>query len=480
VAREEPRRRADGLLRAGRWREAVPLLEATLARAPDDPGALNDLGVALRNLGRHGEALACLERALLARPADAGLHGNRGVALLHLRRHADALAAFDAALALDPGAPMHWYNRGIALARIGRFEEAVAANDRALALDPRCREALLNRGNALRDLRRDDEARASLEAALALDPDDPDARFGMAVFELQRGRFERGWPLHESRPSNRPTPQAAAGMPMPPWLGAQPVAGKTILLLAEQGLGDTIQFCRYAPLLAARGAKPVLVAPAGLSALLRSLGESVTVAGPGANVAGVDCWTPLPSLPLACGTTLRTIPATVPYLHADPALRGAWRARLGPRRGLRVGLAWSGSPHHHNDANRSLPPELLGPLLATGAEFHALQPDAAAFPSHGALVVHGAALKEFSDTAGLAAELDLVVSVDTSVAHLAGALGLPVWILLPYAPDFRWLLDREDSPWYPTARLFRQARPGDWAGVVARVAEAMRRTRPRA
>jgi hypothetical protein len=264
------------------------------------------------------------------------------------------------------------------------------------------------------------------------------------------------------------------------WLGGDPVAGKTVLLHAEQGYGDTLQFCRYAPLVAALGATVVLEVPLALKPLLGSLrGVSLLVAKGGVTPA-FDLHCPLMSLPLAFATRLDTIPADVPYLQADPVRRQAWRQRLdevsAPGR-CRVGLAWSGNPRHNNDENRSIRLEQLAPLYGLDATFVSLQPlvrerDKACLAQSG-IVNPGAELTDFADTAALMDALDLVICVDTSVAHLAGALGRPLWVLLPRVPDWRWLLDRDDSPWYPTARLFRQDKPGDWPATIGNAVQAL-------
>jgi hypothetical protein len=268
----------------------------------------------------------------------------------------------------------------------------------------------------------------------------------------------------------------------PLWIGAEPVAGKTVLLHAEQGFGDTLQFCRYASLVAARGATVVLEVPGGLKTVLTSLSGITQIVTEGDSQPPFDLQCPLMSLPLAFGTDLKTIPAVTPYLHADAGRRRAWQARLDgvglPGR-LRVGLAWSGNPKHKNDENRSISLATLAPLYGLDATFVSLQPevrerDSATLAQSGILDFRHD-LVDFAETAALIDTLDLVISVDTSAVHLAGALGRPLWILLPRVPDWRWMLEREDSPWYPDARLFRQDRPGDWPAVIERITHAFRR-----
>jgi len=278
-----------------------------------------------------------------------------------------------------------------------------------------------------------------------------------------------GWEENEARlldPRFRPY---ATDIPGLRWHGPEPVRGCSVLLLSEQGFGDTLQFCRYAPLLRQRGARVVLQVPKPLAPLLRGLAD--TVASPGEGLPTCEFWCPLMSLPRAFRTTPESVPPA-PYLAADPVLTRSWKRRLGPRRGLRVGLAWAGNAEHPQDALRSLPEGALAKLLEVpGIEAHALQPDAR--PADPRIQAHPE-IADFADAAALAGLMDLVVSADTATAHLAGALGRPVWILLAHAADFRWMLDRSDTPWYWSARLFRQARPRDWGAVVDSVARELR------
>jgi hypothetical protein len=293
------------------------------------------------------------------------------------------------------------------------------------------------------------------------------------MLKLLLGDYEEGWELYEWRWKDwgrdfvRPFPQ-------PLWLGDAPIAGKTLLIHPEQGLGDFIQCCRYIPMVEAMGAKVLVEVTAPLVPLISTLKGSFSVVRSGQPLPHFDFHCPIMSLPLAFRTTVETIPANVPYLFADPARKALWQQRLGPRTRMRVGLAWSGNPSHKNDLNRSMPFRALAPWLALAVDFHVLQKDirpedAAALAQFPNVQVHSAELGDFADTAALADEMDLVISVDTSVAHLAGALGRPLWVLLPFNPDYRWFLDRSDSPWYPSATLFRQPALGDWDSVVAAV-----------
>jgi hypothetical protein len=372
------------------------------------------------------------------------------------RGHAGAaLGLIEAALKIDPGAGGAWSNRGLALATLDRDSEALASFDQALALAPDDPDTLNNRGSLLLKLARPADALAALDRV-------GDYRGGFARHEMRLRRS--GMPAYRR-----------FGKPL--WLGEYPLHRKTILLHAEQGLGDTIQFARYAPLLARRGAKVVLEVPAELATLLRRLDGVAGVVARGAPLPGFDVHCPMGSLPLALATEPATIPAEIPYLAASPERIAAWRPRLAALASPRVAIAWSGRAAHPNDRNRSLALSRLEPLLDLdqvsfiSAQREVSDPDAATLAAMAHITAIGAELRDFDDTAAVLALADLVITVDTSVAHLAGATGRPTWILLPFAPDWRWMLGRDDSPWYPTARLYRQPASGDWESVIARVRE---------
>jgi len=299
-----------------------------------------------------------------------------------------------------------------------------------------------------------------------------------ALLRLTLGQFEIGWRKYESRWQKSEFAGLIQPFRQPRWTGAEDVAGKTVLLHAEQGLGDVIQFCRYAPLLAQRGAKVIVAAHRPLKPFLQTLRGVAQVICNGDPLPPFDFYSPLMSLPWAFGTRLETVPAEVPYLHPDPVRIERWAERLGPRRRMRVGLAWSGDPRLAHDHRRSIPVRTLEPLLAAPADFVCLskfvrEGDEEEMRRLG--VLHfGEELTDFAETAALADHMDLIVSVDTSIAHLAGALALPLWLLIADPPEYRWMLEREDSPWYPTARLFRQHSRGDWPEVIARVSRSLR------
>ncbi len=509
---------ANALKDLGRLEEAVASYDRALALQPDLAPALCNRGIALHALKRHTQALASLDAALARAPGIAEAHLNRGTVLDDLKHHEEALASYDKALALRPEYAEALSNRGVALHALGRDDEALECFDRALMVRPDYAEALTHRGATLDAMRRYDEALASYNRAIALKPDHADAygNRGTAFYNLKRldealadfdralglrpdlpevhwnqatarlitGDYARGFAEYEWRWRRETMASSRRDFRAPLWRG-EDVAGKTVLLHSEQGFGDSIQFCRYAPALAARGARVILEVEAPLQRLMTTLvtplADGIEVIARGSPVPAFDAYCPLLSLPLAFGTRLATVPSDTPYLHARTQDIAAWNERLGDKRRPRIGLAWSGNPNHLRDAERSIAFQALLPLFDLEAGFVSVQKDVRAadadvLAGHSGILQVGEHLKDFADTAALIAALDLVVTVDTSVAHLAGALGKPVWLLLPTIPDWRWLLEREDSPWYPTARLFRQDETRRYEGVIARVREALNRS----
>jgi Flp pilus assembly protein TadD len=454
--------------------EALASFARSLALKPDDPDVLNGRGRVLLGLHEPARALADLDQAVALKPDHVGALINRGNALAALGRLDEALAQYDALLAADPAHPALHFNRGVALGHLGRHADAIAAYDQALVGRPRHPATLLNRGVALQALNRHQEAIESFENVLGLAPADPDAKHNAALSRLTLGDYRKGFAQYEARFLRSGMPGHRRGLGKPLWLGEFPPQRKTILLHAEQGLGDTIQFARYAPLVARMGAKVVLEVPAELSGLLGQL-AGVTVVERGTTLPAFDLHCPLGSLPLALGTEPASIPAQIPYLAASAERIAHWRERLANLAQPRVALVWAGAAAHPNDRNRSLPLAQLAPLLDLApVSFISLQrelssEDAAMLAGMGRVVSLGPELRDFDDTAAVLALCDVAIAVDTSLAHLAAAMGRPTWILLPFRPDWRWMLARDDSPWYPGARLYRQPAAGDWPSVVARV-----------
>ena len=458
-----------------RYGEAFAAYDRALALKPDFTDAIVARGNVFYQMGRHAEALAEYDRALAMEPDFAYGFNNRGNALQALGRHDEALASFERALALKPGYVEAHNNRGNALIELNRHEEALADYDAAIAAKPFA-FALINRGSALRYLGRTAEAMACFDQAIALDPKMPEAHWNKALLALALGDYESGFAGYEWRWRGA-TELSPRGFAQPQWQG-EDIAGKTILLHAEQGYGDSIQMLRYLPLIKARGARVLLELPDSLMPLLGRHAEGVVVFNKGTALPAFDLHCPLMSLPLAFGTRIDTVPAEVPYLFAPAGRVARMALRLPQTRARRVGLVWSGKPSHKNDHNRSITLSRLKPLLdVPGTSFVSLQREyrdadrdaLVALP----ILRLDAAITDFADTAAAIAALDLVIAVDTAVAHLAGSLGKPLWVLLSHVQDWRWLIAREDNPWYPTARLFRQGPDGDWDPVIGRVAAAL-------
>jgi tetratricopeptide (TPR) repeat protein len=477
--------RANALMLLDRPADALADYDRVLARAPGRVDALYHGGAALLALDRFDEALAWFERLLAVNPTHADALDGRGAALDQLGRSEEAVAAFDKALALQPDSGSAWSNRGQALMNLQRPEAALACFDRALAVRPGLPVALHNRAIVLAEMSRIGEAISSYEAAIAVRPDYAEARFGRSLCLLLQGDYRDGWRAFESRWETSQLRGARRTFAQPLWLGDEDVRGKTVLLHAEQGLGDTVQFCRFARLVAARGADVVLDVQPELRALVRSLGPSIAVMT-SAEEPAFDLHCPLMSLPLALGVTLGSLAGEARYLAAPAEKIEAWRARLGPPTRPRIGLVWAGNPRKQVlhlsriDRQRSVAFDQLAPLLAQGYAFYSLQKgdgataELGASPHRARVIDLTPAISDFADTAALIENLDLVITVDTAVAHVAGALGKPVWLMNRFNTCWRWSTDRDDSPWYPTMHIFRQPAPGDWQTVIARIAAALR------
>lgn len=458
---------------AGHIDEAARLYRLVLGVEPAQPDALHLLGVLLAQAGDVPAAVRGIARALRIRPESAQAWAHLGGALRGAGRPEEAEATLRRALALDPALGDALDNLGATLHGLARYSDARRWLYRAATLRPGHLQTLVNLGTVLRDQRRFVEAETCFDAVLARHPGHTDAHLARAVGRLVQGDLTAGWEGFEHR-----WRRFAA----PPWAG-EPLEGRRILLHVEQGYGDAIQFVRYAPMVAQAGGQVMVEADRPLFRLFQSLGPAVQVLERGPEPPPHDLHCPLMSLPRAFGTRLESIPQAVPYLAVDEGDRQRWQARLAgvtdEDGSLRVGLVWAGNPRHRNDRNRSIPPALLRPLLAVeGVRFFSLQTGDArnalpTLPGQGiADLTDG--VRDFADTAAILRHLDLLVTVDTAIVHLAGALGVPAWLLLPYAPDWRWLLDRADSPWYPSLRLFRQPRPGDWATTTATMAAVLR------
>ncbi|MDR3415310.1 MAG: tetratricopeptide repeat-containing glycosyltransferase family protein [Nevskia sp.] len=480
--------------RANRIEEALQCFAEILALDPGNVSALVNSGIGLAHLGCNTAALERFTTATVTDPGHMEAWMHRGQILARLRRPAEAAECYASVLRLDPrhigaqldlaqvlqvlGRPVEALMCfGDALNNLHRFPQALECYDRLQAERPRDPFVLVGRAAALAGLDRLDDALECLRQALRIHPDLPIAINNRSFIHLAQGRLPEGFRGQEVRWKLPPYKDRRLNTPAPPWLGGEPLSGRTILLHHEQGMGDTLQFVRYAPLLAQRGAKVVLRAPAALIELLRTVEGVAEVVGDDAPLPAHDVHCPIMSLPMAFGTTLQTIPAGTPYLHADPARVRLWSERLGAASRLRVGLVWAGHRVAPINYSRDIPLTALRPLLALNAEFVSLQkdvaPEDAAELSSLPVARLGESVADFADTAALIANMDLVIAAETSTVHLAGALGKPVWVMNCYAPCWRWLRGRTDSPWYPTARLFKQTSFDDWASVVDQVRSAL-------
>jgi len=464
--------------------EAEASFREALRLRPNYLDAHNNLGKVLNDLGRPAEAETSLRKALRLRPNYLDAHNNLGIAQRDLGRLAEAEASLREALRLQPNFAEAHNNLGKVLDDLGRPAEAEASFREALRLRPNYPEAHNNLGVALRDLGRPAEAEMSYREALRLRPNYPEAHNNLGLTLLLAGRFEEGWKECEWWRKVKPYSSSARDFSVPLW-NREAIGDRTILLHAEQGFGDTLQFCRYVPLMVCGGGV-FLEVQAPLVRLLSRLPGVRQIVAMGDRLPHFDLHCPLMSLPLVFGTTLETIPVATPYLSADPALAANWQGRLVGLDGLRIGLVWAGGQKNFPagaavDRRRSIALKALAPLgEVSGVSFVSLQkagPAAQAADPPQGMTLHDFTtdLHDFEDTAALVVNLDLVISVDTAVAHLAGALGKPVWLLNRFDTDWRWLLNRDDSPWYPTLRQFRQPSPGDWNSVICAARDALQR-----
>ena len=477
-------------LRGGDYEDALIAMRRMLRVGGESAVIHFNIGVALRELGRVDEEVAAYDKALAQRPRFFEAWFNRGNALRTLGRQHEAIASFGHAIDIRPDCAEAFNNRGNALGELHRYDEALDSFERALTLRPDYADAHSNRGNALEGLGRHADALRSYENAQRYAPDHADAHYNESLCRLLTGDYARGWAKYEWRwKTGTYMPGKQPQLPAPLCLGRESLAGKTILLHAEGGLGDTLQFCRFAKFVSARGARVLLEVQPQLRRLLANLEGVGDLLVQGQRRPGFDFHCPLMSLPHALGTLNDSIPASLPYIAADPSLVAAWGRRIGQtRRQLRVGLVWAGNPRlgiatsHAMDKRRSMPFARFEALLdVPGIDFYSLQKGTAAVaqltvsPFAHRVIDLTDEIEDFADTAAFVEHLDLVIAVDTSTAHLAGAMGKPVWLLNRYDTCWRWFLGRSDSPWYPhVMRIFRQPTAGDWYSVIAEVADSLR------
>lgn len=458
--------------------QAVILFNKSLKIEPQQAAAQSNKGIALVRLNRFAEAEESFKQALTINPTDTHAYNNLGNVLQDNGKLKEALSCFEQLIKLDPQNTHAYNHRGNVLMDLKRYPEAIDSFQHAIQHQPNFAQAYYNKGNAHTEIKQFAAALACFTQAITIQPNYAKAHWNISLLQLLTGDYVNGWQAYEWRWQVLTKPKE---FKQTLWLGESSLQNKTLLIYPEQGLGDYIQFCRYFAVLQQLGAKLIIEARPAIIPLLKEQPEQFTVlAEDTASKTGVefDLHCPIMSLALALKTQLDSIPANFPYLQANPLKKQAWLAHLGEKTRLRVGLVWSGSTTHQTDASRSIALNRLTPLFSLDIEFHSLQieyrtTDLAYLNQCPAIQQHQHKLTDFSETAALLDAMDLVISVDTAVAHLAAAMAKPVWILLPYLPDFRWLLDRTDSPWYPSATLFRQTAMDDWETVIKTVQQKL-------
>ncbi len=474
-------KRGTALLELEKLTDAEECFAAAVALKPGYAAAWFNRASVLRDLEQYDKALTSYDMAIALRPDHVEAHYLRGVVLEELKRFDTAIASYDQAIALEPENVEAWSSRGVCLHVLNRPEEALASHDEALRLNPGDVSSWANRGNSLLALGRFDDALDSYDKSIKLHEDHPDTLFNRSIVRLLTGDFERGLEDYEWR-KHKKRAVADRHFDKPLWLGAQDLAGKTILVHDEQGFGDTIQFCRYLPRLSQRGAKVLFFLKPQLTALMRSLKSDIELIDEEVKSLAFDVHCPLMSLPLAFGTDVTTIPNQVPYLEAEPERVDRWAGRIG-RGKLTIGICWQGSVRRFDRGRSFSVTEFSGISKIPGVHLISLHKGAGEtqldkLPEDMAVETLGedfdAGSDAFLDTAAVMTCCDLIITSDTAVVHLAGALGRPVWLALRHVPDWRWLLDRPDTPWYPTMRLFRQTAPDDWQSVFSAMETELR------
>jgi len=498
--------------RAGNIKKAQSLYLDILKQAPQQPDALHALGIIAYNLNDFGTATRLIQKAIEIRPSESRYHYNLGIIFLGLGDETNAVGAFQTTIKLDPLCSEAHYNLGLAFKKMAQFEKAVSCFNQSISINPddadahynlantytemglheaaiTCYESAIdknpklttafnNLGLALKAINRIDEAIDHFRKAVQIHPDFVDAQWNLSLALLLNGNFDEGWKKHEYRfLRGKKTTLYPYQMETPRWNGLS-FKQKRLFVHSEQGLGDTIQFVRYLPMVKSRGGRVVFETSRPLLRILNGfpgVDELVEMSSERSHAAECEYHVPMMSLPMIFGTDLSTIPSDIPYLFAESEKTRHWHKRMN-REGFKIGIVWAGKPDHGNDKNRSCDAELFIPILKLPSTvLYALQTGIAGLTIDSALrdmdnfFELGPDLDDFSDTAAVIKNLDLIISVDTAVAHLAGAMGKPVWTLLPFVPDWRWLLEREDTPWYPTMRLFRQPEAGRWDLVLESV-----------
>jgi tetratricopeptide (TPR) repeat protein len=475
LARVQPNQSAAlfmlGIINAqtGNLNDAAEYFRKLIAIHPAHTGAYYNLGNVYRDQGKFNEAFKCYQKAIQLNPAYAEAYINIGIIFRMQGRLDEETACYQKAIQLNPRSAEAFYNLGHSFFQKEQFDKALACYEKVTVLNPQSADAYMNLALVLRIKGRNEEALACYRKAVLINPNDASAHWNLSNVLLLIGNYTEGWEEFEWFRKTEDCSKRQRNFPHPLWDGSD-IEGQTILLHAEEGFGDTLQFIRYAPLVARRGARVIVESQKELTVLLKNVKEIQHIISHGSELPPFDIHCPLMSLPRVFGTTIENIPADTPYLTPDPAKAEIWRERLqGDHSRIKIGLVWSGGGLPFR---KSCSLGLFSPLAnLQGIAFYSLQKGSPAKQSKNApagmkLIDYTDELHDFSDTAAFIENLDLVIAVDTAVAHLAGALGKKVWTLLPFVPDWRWMLNRDDSPWYPTMKLFRQTVPGDWKGVI--------------
>jgi tetratricopeptide (TPR) repeat protein len=462
------------LEKLNRLPEAIKSYNESISLAPNYSQAYINLGNTYLLIGKYDDSLACYRKALFVDPSNADIFHNLGNTYLEMKQFKEALSSYDKAIDINPYFVDAYLNRGNVLQRLRLLEESLISYNKALEINPKFAQAYSNKATALQELRELDEALINFNKSIEIDPSYPTAYFSKALLLLLSGQFEKGLDLYEWRWKDPSTGQAMRNFIEPVWLGVENIAGKTILLYAEQGLGDTLQFCRYAKLVDELGAKVLLEVQKPLVHLLHSLGDGIEIFENGSQLPDFDFQCPILSLPLALNTTIESIPRSIPYINIDISRQNLWRDCLG-NSGFKIAICWQGSTQGKVDIGRSFPVSLFeGIAKINGVRLISLQKNEGieqlkSLPSGMKVELlpddFDSGDNAFLDSAAVLKCVDLVITSDTVLTHLSGALGVKTWLPLQYVPDWRWMLDRSDSPWYPNHRLFRQKTRGDWTGV---------------
>ena len=460
----------------GQFNDAINPYQKALKIQPDFIDALDKLGICYHSLGRYEEAVQYFNQMVSANPKNSVGHNGRGISLYALGQYQEAFSSLNHALAINDKAPEIHNNIGLCLHKLNKLEDAIYHYGLALQLNPNYADAYSNRGLTFQALRKTDQATNDFDRCLLINPKHADAHWNKALIKISLGEYEEGWKLYEWRWKSF-SKKWARHYDNPLWLGEESLNRKSILIYPEQGYGDFIQFYRYIPKLQALGAKVILETPAPLINLITESSTNIEIVESGKKLPKFDFQCPIMSLPLAFKTNLDSIPNDIPYLSANEEKNKKWENKLGINIRKRIGIAWSGSKDHKNDHNRSIALEKLAPIIKMPFEFHSLQnvirESDQAFFDNSIINNHQNDLHDFSETAALIEQMDLVITVDTAIAHLAGSLSRPFFLLLPMVSDYRWMLEISDSPWYPTATLFRQNELSSWGQVISKIKHEM-------